>query len=335
MRPPKRYGSVVPDPADWPQAAPGELEDGFGVPGPYDGGDRRAAPATAGPVELARRLSYTQLWSLVREGHVDRVTFTPGGGPVTVVTRASAPGGVRSDRVGLPYDPAFLDHLLAHGVTVTSSRGGWPAHAAWILLRAAFPFAFLTLAVRAAYRLGTKTKRKATTTDKLNRLDAGRAGVDFRDVAGLAGVKDEVMEIVSFLKNPARFIALGARSPAGVLLVGPPGTGKTLLARAVAGEAGVPFYCTSGSEFLESLVGIGASRVRSAFETARANAPCILFIDEFDGVGQARSEASGGNEGEKSYRGGGEGRGGTVRAMTSITIRASDVAPPFKTGEGR
>ena len=299
MRPPKRTGSIVPDPADWPQADAGEREAGFGVPGPGDAGVRRRAPATAGPHDMARRLSYTQLWNLVREKHEDTVSCAPGGATVDVLTKASAPGGVRTETVGLPYDPPFLDHLLAHGVRVTAVRGGWASHAAWILLRGVAPFAFLGVAVRAAYRLGAGRTRKATSTARLNRLDGAAVGVDFRDVAGVDAVKDEIMEIVAFLKNPTRFLSLGARSPAGVLLVGAPGTGKTLLARAVAGEAGVPFFSTSGSDFLESLVGIGASRVRAAFETARAAAPCILFIDEFDGVGQARSGATGGNEGAR------------------------------------
>ncbi|MBQ9473920.1 MAG: ATP-dependent zinc metalloprotease FtsH [Bacteroidales bacterium] len=112
--------------------------------------------------------------------------------------------------------------------------------------------------------------------------------ITFKDVAGLAGAKEEVMEVVDFLKNPKRYTDLGGKIPKGVLLVGPPGTGKTLLAKAVAGEAGVPFFSMSGSDFVEMFVGVGASRVRDLFEEAKKKAPCIIFIDEIDAVGRAR-----------------------------------------------
>ena len=115
--------------------------------------------------------------------------------------------------------------------------------------------------------------------------------VTFKDVAGLAGAKEEVMEVVDFLKNPQRYTDLGGKIPKGVLLVGPPGTGKTLLAKAVAGEANVPFFSMSGSDFVEMFVGVGASRVRDLFEEAKKKAPCIIFIDEIDAVGRARGHA--------------------------------------------
>src|SRR5262249_45367225 len=111
----------------------------------------------------------------------------------------------------------------------------------------------------------------------------------FADVAGVDEAKSELQEIVGFLKEPQRYGRLGGRGPRGVLLVGPPGTGKTLLARAVAGEAGVPFFSISGSEFVELFVGVGAARVRDLFEQARAKAPAIIFIDELDALGRARS----------------------------------------------
>ncbi|GMA50508.1 ATP-dependent zinc metalloprotease FtsH [Alicyclobacillus contaminans] len=123
--------------------------------------------------------------------------------------------------------------------------------------------------------------------------------VTFRDVAGADEEKTELEEIVEFLKDPKRFSALGARIPKGVLLVGPPGTGKTLLARAVAGEAGVPFFSISGSDFVEMFVGVGASRVRDLFETAKKNAPCIIFIDEIDAVGRHRGAGLGGGHDER------------------------------------
>lgn len=114
--------------------------------------------------------------------------------------------------------------------------------------------------------------------------------ITFKDVAGLAGAKEEVMEVVDFLKNPKHYTDLGGKIPKGVLLVGPPGTGKTLLAKAVAGEAGVPFFSMSGSEFVEMFVGVGASRVRSLFDEAKKKSPCIVFIDEIDAVGRARGK---------------------------------------------
>ena len=126
----------------------------------------------------------------------------------------------------------------------------------------------------------------------------GELGITFKDVAGQAGAKQEIQEIVEFLKNPQKYTDLGGKIPKGALLVGPPGTGKTLLAKAVAGEAGVPFFSMSGSDFVEMFVGVGASRVRDLFQQAKAKSPCIIFIDEIDAVGRARSKnpAMGGND---------------------------------------
>merc|ERR1719183_414820 len=113
-------------------------------------------------------------------------------------------------------------------------------------------------------------------------------GVKFKDVAGIDECKEELTEIVEFLQNPARFVKVGAKIPKGVLLTGPPGTGKTLMAKALAGESGVPFIQASASEFIEMFVGVGASRVRDIFKTAKENAPCIVFIDEIDAIGRQR-----------------------------------------------
>ena len=136
-----------------------------------------------------------------------------------------------------------------------------------------------------------KSKARVTTDGKTNKT--------FEDVAGADEEKEELQEIVEFLKTPDRFRKLGARIPKGVLLVGPPGTGKTLLAKAVAGEAGVPFFSISGSDFVEMFVGVGASRVRDLFETAKKNAPCIIFIDEIDAVGRQRGAGLGGGHDER------------------------------------
>ena len=127
------------------------------------------------------------------------------------------------------------------------------------------------------------------------RLIAGdKPAITFADVAGVEEAKQELTEIVEFLKYPEKFVALGARIPKGVLLVGPPGTGKTLLSKAVAGEAGVPFFSISGSEFVEMFVGVGASRVRDLFDQAKKNSPCIVFVDEIDAVGRQRGAGLGG-----------------------------------------
>src|SRR6185295_11432475 len=131
------------------------------------------------------------------------------------------------------------------------------------------------------------------------RYEGARQATTFKDVAGIEGVKADLMEIVEFLKNPKKFQKLGGRVPKGVLLNGPPGTGKTLLARAVAGEAGVPFYSVSGSEFIQMFVGVGASRVRDLFRTAKENAPAIIFIDEIDAVGRQRGAGLGGGHDER------------------------------------
>lgn len=137
-------------------------------------------------------------------------------------------------------------------------------------------------------------KSKATLFDNTN----SKVNVTFADVAGLDEAKEEVMEVVDFLKNPKKYTSLGGKIPKGVLLVGPPGTGKTLLAKAVAGEAGVPFFSISGSDFVEMFVGVGASRVRDLFKQAREKAPCIIFIDEIDAIGRARGKGAvqGGND---------------------------------------
>ena len=134
---------------------------------------------------------------------------------------------------------------------------------------------------------------------KAKRFIGAKATVTFSDVAGVQEAKQELEEVVDFLKSPERFLALGARIPRGVLLVGPPGTGKTLLARAVAGEAGVPFFSISGSEFVEMFVGVGASRVRDLFDQAKKHSPCIVFVDEIDAVGRHRGAGMGGGHDER------------------------------------
>jgi cell division protease FtsH len=184
-------------------------------------------------------------------------------------------------------DPDLVEQLLAAGVEVSGRRSGdlLPLLLVWLL-----PLGLLLLLWRF---LG---QRSASASAGMMGFGRSRArvvaehevGVDFEDVAGCEEAKAELREVVQFLREPSRYQALGAKIPKGVLLVGPPGTGKTLLARAVAGEAGVPFFSLSGSEFVEMFVGVGAARVRDLFEQAKRIAPCIVFIDELDAVGRQR-----------------------------------------------
>ena len=146
---------------------------------------------------------------------------------------------------------------------------------------------------------GTNNQALSFGKSRARMFIASKATVTFADVAGVDEAKQELHEVVEFLKFPEKFAALGARIPKGVLLVGPPGTGKTLLSRAVAGEAGVPFFSISGSEFVEMFVGVGASRVRDLFEQAKRNAPCIIFVDEIDAVGRQRGAGLGGSHDER------------------------------------
>ena len=165
----------------------------------------------------------------------------------------------------------------------------------WILIFAIWYFIMrrMSSGVNGASGVFNVGKSKAKLYEKANEM-----GITFKDVAGQTGAKQEVQEIVDFLKNPKKYTDLGGKIPKGALLIGPPGTGKTLLAKAVAGEAGVPFFSMSGSDFVEMFVGVGASRVRDVFRQAKEKSPCIIFIDEIDAVGRARSKnpAMGGND---------------------------------------
>jgi cell division protease FtsH len=146
---------------------------------------------------------------------------------------------------------------------------------------------------------GSNSQAMSFGKSRARMFTANKPSVTFVDVAGVDEAKEELQEVVEFLKYPEKFVALGARIPRGVLLVGPPGTGKTLLARAVAGEAGVPFFSISGSEFVEMFVGVGASRVRDLFDQAKRNSPCIVFVDEIDAVGRQRGAGLGGSHDER------------------------------------
>ena len=169
----------------------------------------------------------------------------------------------------------------------------------WSLLSILIPVALGIFVIIFIIRSGNRSNNQAFDFGKNRARLTRKGGTTFKDVAGLDEEKEEMVEIVDFLKNPKKYFDMGARIPKGVLLVGSPGTGKTLLARAVAGEANVPFYTISGSDFVEMFVGVGASRVRDMFKEAKRNAPCIIFIDEIDAVGRQRGTGLGGGHDER------------------------------------
>ena len=170
----------------------------------------------------------------------------------------------------------------------------------WLgLILTILPLGILVVMVVLMFRNNSKGNNQAFDFGKSRARLNRKTTTNFKDVAGLDEEKEEMIEVVDFLKNPQKYFQMGARIPKGILLVGPPGTGKTLLARAVAGEAGVPFYTISGSDFVEMFVGVGASRVRDMFKTAKATAPCIVFIDEIDAVGRQRGAGLGGGHDER------------------------------------
>jgi cell division protease FtsH len=188
----------------------------------------------------------------------------------------------------LSANSTFINDLVGRNVRVEVTPAAAPGSLSWGAL--ATVAAFLALLGFTVYR--TTAGRIPSLSSRPRTADPGEQVVTFQDVAGVDEAKDEVKEIVDFLKEPTRFAAVGGRIPRGVLLVGPPGTGKTLLARSIAGEAGVPFIFASGSDFVEMYAGVGASRVRRLFREARRHAACIVFIDELDAVGRSRGGSS-------------------------------------------
>ncbi|OUY08174.1 ATP-dependent zinc metalloprotease FtsH [Acinetobacter populi] len=201
------------------------------------------------------------------------------------------------------FDPQFVPNLLQNGVEVQ----GTAPHRQGLLMQlliASFPVLLIILLFMFFMRnmgggAGGKGGPMSFGKSKAKMLSEDQIKVTFTDVAGCDEAKQEVVEIVDFLKDPAKFKRLGASIPKGVLMVGPPGTGKTLLAKAIAGEAKVPFFSISGSDFVEMFVGVGASRVRDMFEQAKRHAPCIIFIDEIDAVGRHRGSGTGGGHDER------------------------------------
>ena len=194
-----------------------------------------------------------------------------------------------------PYDPTMIETLRKNGVVVNAKPEDTSANTFWGILISWFPMILLIGVWIFFMRQANAGNSKAMSFGKSRaRLLENAKKVTFADVAGCDESKQELEEVIDFLKDPAKFQRLGGKIPKGVLLVGPPGTGKTLLAKAVAGEADVPFFSISGSDFVEMFVGVGASRVRDMFAQAKKNSPCLLFIDEIDAVGRHRGAGLGG-----------------------------------------
>lgn len=199
-----------------------------------------------------------------------------------------------------PYSPTTVDTLLANDVKVDARPQGNAGDTFWSIIISWFPVILLIAVWVFFWRQSSMGNNKALNFGKSRaRLIENNKRVTFADVAGADESKQELEEIIDFLKDPMKFQRLGGKIPKGVLLVGPPGTGKTLLAKAVAGEADVPFFSISGSDFVEMFVGVGASRVRDMFSQAKKHSPCILFIDEIDAVGRHRGAGLGGGNDER------------------------------------
>ncbi len=240
-----------------------------------------------------QQISYSNFLAALESGQVQEVT----------IQGSDIKGKLKDNtlfKTFVPDDPNLVTELRERGVAIDvkpeEDRGFWMTmFASWgpILLLIAVWIFFM----RQMQSGGGKAMSFGKSRAKL--LSETQGQITFKDVAGIDEAKDELEEIVSFLKDPKKFSRLGGRIPKGVLLVGPPGTGKTLLARAIAGEAGVPFFSISGSDFVEMFVGVGASRVRDLFVQGKKNAPCIIFIDEIDAVGRHRGAGLGGGHDER------------------------------------
>ncbi len=243
---------------------------------------------------------FSEFKQLISQGTIERVRltdneylgFTSRSEDVSIGT--ASPTVYRTIPVN---DPDFISLMDTNGVSYTaidSSRG----QSLMIILNWIIPFALLFFIWRYFLkRMGNMGGNVMSFGQNRARIVAeSETGTTFNDVAGVEEAKDELVEVVDFLKNPLKYTAIGGKIPKGVLLIGPPGTGKTLLARAVAGEAGVVFFRMSGADFVEMFVGVGAARVRDLFKQAREKAPCIIFIDELDAIGKSRANNIGGND---------------------------------------
>ncbi|MGA1265070.1 MAG: ATP-dependent zinc metalloprotease FtsH2 [Prochlorothrix sp.] len=257
------------------------------------------------PNAASSRMTYGRFLNYLDSGRVTAVDFYDGGR--TAIVEAVDPdlqNRIQQLRVDLPAKtPELVSRLRESGISIATHP---PRNdgAIWGLLgNLIFPI-LLIVGLLFLFRRSNSAPGGPGQAMNFGKSRArfqmeAKTGVLFDDVAGIEEAKEELQEVVTFLKKPERFTAVGARIPKGVLLVGPPGTGKTLLAKAIAGEAGVPFFSISGSEFVEMFVGVGASRVRDLFKKAKENAPCLIFIDEIDAVGRQRGAGIGGGNDER------------------------------------
>ncbi|KAK9915766.1 hypothetical protein WJX75_003910 [Coccomyxa subellipsoidea] len=273
----------------------------------FPSGSTAVAPSVkSGDYQLpeGNQWRYSEFINAVQNSKVERVRFSKDGGQLQL----TAVDGRRAFVV-LPNDPELVDILAKNGVDISVSEGDQQGNYVSLLGNLLFPliaFGGLFFLFRragggggAGGGMGPMGGPMDFARNKSKFQEVPETGITFEDVAGVDGAKLELQEVVDFLKNPDKYTALGAKIPKGCLLVGPPGTGKTLLAKAIAGEAGVPFFSCAASEFVELFVGVGASRVRDLFEKAKAKAPCIVFIDEIDAVGRQRGAGMGGGNDER------------------------------------
>lgn len=253
-----------------------------------------AIDAFSGQSANKSELSYTGFIQQVQQKKVESVTITNDHG-----IKGKLKNGTEFNSYA-PSDETLIKILQDNGVEITAAPPEQPAW--WMsLLGSAIPIIILVVLfffiMQQTQGGGGRVMNFGKSRAKL--MGEGNVKVSFKDVAGAEEAKQELEEVVEFLKDPGKFTTIGAKIPKGVLLAGPPGTGKTLLAKAVAGEAGVPFFTISGSDFVEMFVGVGASRVRDLFTQAKKNAPCIIFIDEIDAVGRQRGAGLGGGHDER------------------------------------
>jgi cell division protease FtsH len=262
--------------------------------------------ATAAPRNTAvARMSYGRFLDYVEAGRVTAVDIYDGGrNAVIEVVDPDLDNRVQRLRVDLPgLAPELVNNLKEQGISFDIHPPRQSSPALGILGNLLFPLlligSLIFLARRGNGMPGGPGQAMQFGKTKARFAMEAETGVMFNDVAGVEEAKQDLQEVVTFLKTPERFTSVGAKIPKGVLLVGPPGTGKTLLAKAIAGEAGVPFFSLSGSEFVEMFVGVGASRVRDLFKRAKENSPCLIFIDEIDAVGRQRGAGVGGGNDER------------------------------------
>ncbi len=242
-----------------------------------------------------KHLTYTEFYQEVKAGSVESVLITNGN-----QVSGKLKGSGDTLRTVLPADyPGIIDVLQDSGVVIEVKESSTPAWLSFLINASPFIllFGFWIFMMRQMQAGGNKALSFGKSRARL--LTSQQKKVTFKDVAGVEEAKEELQEVIEFLREPQKFQKLGGRIPKGVLLVGPPGTGKTLLARAIAGEASVPFFSISGSDFVEMFVGVGASRVRDLFEQGKKSAPCIIFIDEIDAVGRHRGAGLGGGHDER------------------------------------